>query len=104
MTHDKSGFACYFAPRKFQRTTPPESRDVPLRHREVGNTHQTDSPGTPRLRCRPFDRVVVIFRVLLSEDSRMSLGFVHAPNVGLKNRIALLHPIDWIWCFETRQP
>ena len=33
----------------------------------------------------------------------MSLGFVHAPNVGLKNRVTLLHPIDWIGRFETRQ-
>jgi hypothetical protein len=104
VTHDKSGFACYFAPRKFQRTTPPESRDVPLRHREVGNTHQTDSPGTPRLRCRPFDRVVVIFRVLLSEDSGVSFGFVHASNIRLKDGVALPDPVHRIRCFEARQP
>jgi hypothetical protein len=68
------------------------------------NAHKADAPGTPSLGCRPFDRVVVVFRVLLSEDSRLSLGLGHASNVRLKDCVALLHPIDWIRRLETRQP
>src|SRR5258708_35595566 len=44
-----------------------ERGHAPLRHRQIRNSQKADSPGTPRLRSRPFDQVVVVFRVLLSQ-------------------------------------
>jgi hypothetical protein len=69
---------------------------IPLRHAQIRNTYQPDSPGTPPLRRRPFDQVVVIFRVLLPEHSRVSFRLVLATNIRLKHCVALLHPIGGI--------
>ena len=60
-----------------------------------------DSPGTPRLTCRPFDQVVVIFVILLPGDSGASFGFVHTSNIRLKDGVALPEPVHRIRCFKS---
>src|SRR5271165_1271535 len=49
-----------------------QSRHVPLRHAQIGHTHQADAPGTPGLSRHPFDEVVIILSVQWPQHARLA--------------------------------